>query len=93
MMKSKEYAKIYKDNPCDKTLMAILEAFFREVKEIAEMRHVQYDIGLLSVLDEQDRKWRAFTRLCPEIKPEGFRMMVFKQVPFLVKHWKPERMG
>ena len=92
-MNSKEYAVIYKNNPCDETLMTIAEAFFREIKEIAEKRHIQYDIGFVSILDEQDRKWRAFARLCPEIKQDGFRRLVFKQFPFLTAYWKPERIG
>ena len=90
-MKAKDYAQRFKDDATDETLMEIAHDFFREVKEIAEMRHVQYDIGLISILDEQDRKWRAFTRMCPQIKPEAFRVLVFSQFPFLVARWKPEK--
>jgi len=90
-MKAKDYAQRFKDDPTDETLMEIAHDSFREVKEIGEMRHVQYDIGFLSILDEQDRKWRAFARMCPEINPLGFRTLVFKQFPFLVARWKPEK--
>ena len=90
-MKAKECADIYKANPCDNTLMEIVDSFIKEIKEIAEIRHVKYDIGFVSILSEQDRKWRAFTRLCPDIRPDGFRIMVFKHFPFLLGRWKPER--
>ena len=76
MKKATEYAKMYNEDPSAVRRKAILMGFLDEVKEIMGARHSTSNETLFSVLDEQDRKWRAFARLALDIKPDGFEGIV-----------------
>jgi UPF0288 family protein (methanogenesis marker protein 3) len=80
-MKAKEMAEIYKKKPTVDTLARLAHDMVMESKTIAEQRHIKSDSALNSILRELDDKWRAFTKLCPEVNPNGFKIALHVLVP------------
>lgn len=88
MKKAKEYADMYNENPSAQMCKTIVVEFLNEVKEIMGKRHTHGNEALFSVLDEQDRKWRAFARLVPDIKPSGFEGMMKLHMADVYLWWR-----
>jgi len=98
MAKAKDYAARFNASPVEEVLGQIAIDFLVEVKDIAKQRcgekHM-LDISFFSVLNEQDQKWQAFCRLVQKgcghvIRPDGFRYLLHKEVPFIFARWKPK---
>ena len=88
MKKAKQYAALYNQTPTNETITTIAESFLREIGELQDMRNAQSIQSVNSILDEQDRKWKAFARLADGVKPEGFAMIVKETAPFIWHMWK-----
>lgn len=84
-MKAKEYFEKYftdldsiSAEEIYNRLRAFLKAMNEESRDIANMRHVKLDSGVLGVLREQSNKWNAVGRLiekkygAPLLKQDGF---------------------
>lgn len=84
-MKAKTYAELYKGgaNHAD-----IMYEFVREMQDIAKVRNVQLDRGVIGILNEQEQKWKAFCRLCPDFLPEGFESIIGLNMPSVYVVWK-----
>lgn len=88
-MKAKEYAEHYQGDPGTDALIAIANAFAVEVKSIAEQRHATSDGALIAILDEQDRKWRAFARIVgAEVREDGFEGYIRITMPTVYARWQ-----
>ena len=90
MKKAKEYAKQFQDDPSSETLESILTDFFYEIEELKRVRHARTSAALFAILDEQDRKWRAFARRVEGIKEDGFECVVKELVPQVYASWRPD---
>lgn len=86
-MKAREYAEQYKSNPGTDSLIAIAEAFAVEVKTIGERRHVACDDAVIAILNEQDRKWKAFARLVG-VRDDGFEGFIRITMPKIYMAWR-----
>jgi len=89
MKKAKDYARQFEQNPSTETLREIAESFMQEINEIAQMRHAKGNDAYFAILDEQDRKWRAFARCIDGIKEDGFERLVEKVHPEVHAVWRP----
>lgn len=75
MKKSKEYfselKEVFKTNSEQEIKAKTVEIFKQfinvEIPELAEMRHVQTEAALQSIIDEQNRKWNSLCDKCEEI--------------------------
>jgi hypothetical protein len=86
-MKAKEYAEKYKESPTDKTVGEIAIAMLAEVKTIAEIRHAQSPEALISILNEAIDKWRKFSDIVGDgVRPDGLKLFIIKDFPFIPKH-------
>ena len=83
-MKAKEYAAKYQADPSIENLRALTLEFIREGDALVKARNIKSDSQLLSILKEQNLKWQAFARLCPEISPTGYRDVTHKLHPSTV---------
>lgn len=88
MKKAKEYAAEFEADPTRETLRGIAHAFMVEVKEIIATRNARSNSALLSILDEQDRKWRAFARRIEGVRPDGFERLVKEVFPEVHVVWR-----
>ena len=94
-MKAKEYAEllfedIEKDNPdVDQIIIGILSKFMDEVQELAKIRNVKLDSGMISIIKEQSDKWAAFGRIVNKkygilfIRLDGFKEYMIMHIPKL----------
>lgn len=91
MKRAKEYAKRYRDEPTDETMVEIAVAFLAEVAELAKTRlgkHPSYG-AVRATFDEQDRKWRTFAENFPGIiRPDGFELLLKKREPEAYILWR-----
>ena len=92
MKRAKEYAAQYRNEPTDKTLAKIATAFFSEVADLMETRCPEKRPShgaVTAILDEQDRKWRAFAEYFPGIiRPDGFELLLKKNNPDGYALWR-----
>lgn len=88
MKKAAEYAAEFKTSPTEQTLFDIAQAFVDEVKELVEMRNAKSNEACVSILDEQDRKWKAFSRRIDGIEPDGFVGLIKLASPVLYAYWR-----
>ena len=89
MKKAKDYAAEYLAEPTDKVLGEIAVQFLEEIPELIKARKVSTSSGHLAILEEQDRKWRAFARrLEGIIKPDGFEMLFKAKCPEAYVLWR-----
>ena len=89
-MKAREYAEDYKANPSLQKLGEIVSKIFLEIEGIAKIRHVKNDEAILSILTEQDQKWRTFVQLVGDsnINPAGFENFIKKRLPEAFDKWQ-----
>ena len=88
MTKAKEYAERYLDSFKSgsqvEALRDILSDLAGEVKEIATQRHVRTNESLVTILKEQENKWKAIVRIVnndptaakDQLKLSGFRSII-----------------
>jgi hypothetical protein len=95
MKKAKEYAAEWLDDPTDQRLWdTALAMITDEVKELMAMRRSYSNSTLVSVLQEQERKWLAFanrvnSKLDHEvIDPAGFKAFALAKLPMLRDVWR-----
>ena len=88
MKKAKDYAKQYQQDPSRDTLESIIKEFWAEVDEIAKTRHARSNQAYFAILDEQDRKWKAFARRVGDVKEEGFEYIVEECAPDVYAIWR-----
>jgi len=86
MTKAKEYADRYRANPSHQTMAGIASDFYKEVGDIARMRHASSDAAMASIFDEQDQKWKfmAHNLGCA---PDGFRLILREISPDIYDKW------
>lgn len=96
-MKAKEYAELLfedfkkaNDNSdVDQIIIGILSKFMDEVEELAKIRNVKLDSGMISIIKEQSDKWAAFGRIVNKkygilfIRLDGFKEYMIKHIPEL----------
>ena len=63
-------------------------SFLKEIDEIAKMRHAKRNEAYLSILDEQERKWKAFARQFEDIREDGFENAVEDLFPEVYEVWR-----
>lgn len=84
-MKAKDYAKNFDGNLSEddfkKAVIKTITDFFIEVEEIKTSRNAFTDSSLLSILKEQDNKWRALSDIVLDLRPTGFRDFVAIKIP------------
>jgi len=68
-MKAKALAQIYKESPSQKTLSKIILHMESEVTELINVRQIDSQEGMRQLNRQQEDKWQAFCRLCPEVNP------------------------
>ena len=92
-MKAKEYAKKYLDSE-GKEFANIAIQFLNEIGELAKLRNVKTDFGLIPICKELNKKWFKFAQIInskyPVTKPilyNGFQNLVKKSSPDLYKLW------
>lgn len=91
-MKAEEYARRFNDNP--DTLGEIVKDFLLECREIMENRQASTDPAIYAIFNEQDQKWRAFTRLVRGVKENGFEIAVRQEMPeWVYLSWQRYRGG
>jgi hypothetical protein len=92
MKRAKEYAKMFIDNPTNEfdVLSDIITSFIGEIYELMSIRNAKSNDALLSILDEQERKWKSFANKVG-INPEGFSMAILACMPEVFPLWKPEK--
>lgn len=94
MKKAKEYYELYKldlmdDDKAVKAISDLIGDLNKEVKELQELRHVQFDRGMLPILKEINQKWNAIVRLFQKeygaapIKADGFKIFWLEKMPEL----------
>lgn len=107
MKKAKEYAREYIENPTDEALGEIVwQISVNEVKELFEQRGVteariaaRHSPGnatftIISILDQQNDKWKAFARRVNaalgvhHLKEDGFEALLKKNFPSAWTMWK-----
>jgi hypothetical protein len=79
-MKAKDYADKYNANPAPEALGQIFMDFLGEIGTIARARNTTSDEGVLAIVDEQDRKWRAFARMT-DLPESGFMALLELDMP------------
>lgn len=80
-MKAADLAEIYTKNRTGETLARLA---FNEVKgtaELAKKRKISTNEALIAIIRETDERWRAFSKLCPDVSPEGFKIMLHTMTP------------
>ncbi len=87
-MKAKEYAKLFNENRSVDTLVNISTQFVKECIDLINLRNAKTNSAIVSVFEEQDKKWRAFARLIEGVKPDGFEQIVKLQLPEIHKVWE-----
>lgn len=80
-MKAKEMAALYKANPTDETLREILFQEITGTRKLALLRGVKTNDALRAILVETNDRWQAFARLCPEVNPNAFKIVLHATVP------------
>jgi hypothetical protein len=92
-MKAKDLAARFKASPTNETLVTLALEVHKEAGVLFKLRKTESNDAYLAVIREQDDKWRAFSRLCPAVNPDGFRLTLHKLAPLLVPrlwpNWKP----
>lgn len=77
-MKARDYADllntlvIHDRKTPEQAIIEILSGFIGEAEELLETRHASTDSACAAVYREMSEKWRAFARLAPGVRPEGF---------------------
>jgi len=95
-MKAKEYAEEFlktdfkvSEEVTNKAVSDITIKFFNEINDIRLARHVTKDIGLASIVKEQNQKWNAFCRIVNKVlgvelmRLDGFRLYMLEIIPDL----------
>lgn len=93
-MKAKDYYRRFlAEGKTDESLgnIAIAIAMFHEIGDAIKARHVTTDAGLITVVVEQNGKWKSFVDMVnegldePFLKQEGFMDLVESRVPGIGK--------
>lgn len=76
-MKAKEYANMFHEavnagQSPEKVILEVLRKFLEETEALQELRKATTDSAFAATYREQSEKWRAFARLVPGIKEDGF---------------------
>ena len=86
-LKAKVVAAYFQKSPTAKRLREIAFAFHMEAAALMTSRNVKTERAMLSVFKEQDLKWKAFARVCPEVSPTGFQKVTHELVPETQMLW------
>jgi len=94
-MKAKEYYdQIVNETDKKKEILVIANAFLQEAKSIMEMRHAKSNQAVISILDEQNKKFIKFASLVNaddtfdfDIKYTGFKEYVRLELPKVYDEW------
>ena len=90
MKKAKDYVKHWKENPTKETLVDIMTSFIDEITELSDMRKSNTDSTMLSILDEQNRKWKSFAGKVKGISINGFHDFIKVKMPDVYTSWSTE---
>ena len=96
-MKAKDYAAKYKvlialDCYTEHPASTIVKQMVQEVAALQKIRRAQTNAAMVSILQEQERKWQAFCRIVGEdsgIKSDGFRAVIKDFFPrYVIEAWE-----
>lgn len=97
-MKAKEYAERFKaQGSTIEAAGTVVFDMLMECKNLASLRHVRSDEGMVSILNEISDRWKAFVRqagpLCDgdAINPQGFEAIVERRMPEVYDGWMLSR--
>lgn len=103
-MKAKDLYVKYKDGAMSQekdvylpAVRGLVSELIDEIKAIAEVRHVQFDRGLLPIMREQNDKYKAIVRMFEKeygaspIKPDGFEIVLEDLFPGVTKKMRRRR--
>jgi len=94
-MKAKEYAAQYSELVSEGSdeypASTIMKQMVREVGLLQEARSSQSNSAMISILQEQERKWQLFCRIVGEksLRLDGFREVIKSCFPsYVVQFWE-----
>lgn len=90
-LRAKVVAAYFNESPTIERLRDIAIAFHQEAAALMKSRNVKTENAMLSVLREQDLKWKAFARLCPDVKPTAFQAVTHEFVPETRTLWPNDK--
>ena len=76
------FSKLTSDEERKKMIFEIADAFYQELRELMEVRHITTERGLYHAVNELNAKWNALARLFEKyyhvspMKRDGFRIMI-----------------
>ena len=80
-LRAKVIAAYFNESPTIERLREVAIAFHQEAAALLKSRNVKTEGAMLAVLREQDLKWRAFARICDEVRPTAFQAVTHELVP------------
>lgn len=80
-MTAKEMAVRFNAAPELNTVADLLFEELNGTRTLALQRKISTDSGMASILRETDDRWRAFAKLCPQINPDGFKLVLHRELP------------
>ena len=80
-LRAKVIAAYFNESPTIERLREIAIAFHQEAAALLKSRNVKTEGAMLAVLREQDLKWRAFARICDDVRPTAFQAVTHELVP------------
>jgi len=90
-MKASDYVEKYKEDPVG--YAKTVNDMIMEIGEIAKQRNALYDPAFLSIISEQDKKWRKYVRLMEgktgtiTLNPDGFLICIVDFMPDLGRYF------
>lgn len=91
-LRAKVIAAYFNESPTIERLREIAIAFHQEAAALMKLRNVKTEGSMLAVLREQDLKWKAFARICPDVKPGAFQAVTHELVPETRALWPNDEM-
>lgn len=93
MRKVKDMAREYNEADDEETKFEVVaraaaEIAGSEVVEIARQRNIQKPAAFNALLNEQQKRWKAFASRCPGVNPDGFDYALQKCHPGPYSLWK-----
>ena len=88
-MKAKELAEIFlKENDFDKAALDLFKYLVFESEDIIKNRNVKSDSGCLSVIREQNNKWKAVCRIINKdeeiLNKNGFEIPIQNEMGIII---------
>ncbi len=76
-LKAKTMAQAYESEPTIETVASLMKAMQSETAHLIRTRGIKHDAALKPLFREQDDKWRALARRCPDLRPDAYRVVSY----------------